>query len=442
MKPRIFIGSSSEGLTVAYAIQTNLEFDSETTVWPQGAFAPSDYVLPALLETLDTYDFGIFVFTPDDVSIMRGQETPSVRDNVVFELGLFAGRLGRQRNFIVAPRGSARARLPSDLLGLLTAEYDPNRQDGNLIAATGPACSAMRAQIQKLGERSKPSVEERALVRAQEAVEEPLRLKDLVAKIESRSLEIEQLFQIDTGYSAGELRLLMMAAHADRAIGKWGIIVPLVADTYDLLLHIKFSTNVDTKAYFYPEYVLDATSDLHYRVIYEVDEPPVLIRLGIMNTEPTYSFSRAMSHVRSDLLSDGKHPAAELNYQSIAERTRETLQRSIRLKHPGQHRTDLGPILCFVGSELAVTRNGIEDIYSKENSIPFFAAEWAAGVRAPRPPEPDGSGFYRISSDGTRTLISDEEQMKEYIDRSGLASHTDLPKALEVIRLLRQNQVV
>lgn len=41
--------------------------------------------------------------------------------------------------------------LPSDLLGLTPATFIPDRQDGNLVAALGPACSRIRRAMARLG---------------------------------------------------------------------------------------------------------------------------------------------------------------------------------------------------------------------------------------------------------------------------------------------------
>src|ERR1700731_3562244 len=43
------------------------------------------------MQTTDSYDFGVFVFDADDVAVLRDNKTPTVRDNVLFELGLFIG---------------------------------------------------------------------------------------------------------------------------------------------------------------------------------------------------------------------------------------------------------------------------------------------------------------------------------------------------------------
>ena len=88
-KNKIFIGSSVEGLKIAYAVQQNLRHTAETTVWDQGVFDLSSTTIESLIKVLDNSDFGIFVFSPDDIIKFRGNEALTVRDNVVFELGLF-----------------------------------------------------------------------------------------------------------------------------------------------------------------------------------------------------------------------------------------------------------------------------------------------------------------------------------------------------------------
>jgi hypothetical protein len=158
MKPRLFIGSSTESLSVARAAQAELEHDAEVTVWTQGIFALSQTSLDSLLVALDNFDFGLFVFAPDDVTRLRGTEHPTVRDNVVLELGLFVGRLGRERNFMVVPRGIEALHLPTDLLGITPGTYEPHRTDKNLVAALGPACHAIRDVMTQVGPVTKAAL--------------------------------------------------------------------------------------------------------------------------------------------------------------------------------------------------------------------------------------------------------------------------------------------
>jgi predicted nucleotide-binding protein len=57
MKPKIFIGSSVEGLSVAYAIQQNLTQDAESTVWDQGIFELSKTSIESLTNVVERSDF-------------------------------------------------------------------------------------------------------------------------------------------------------------------------------------------------------------------------------------------------------------------------------------------------------------------------------------------------------------------------------------------------
>src|SRR5262245_19770517 len=147
MKPRIFIGSSVESLPIAYLLQQNLEYDANVTVWNQGVFQLSSTALDDLLKSLNDFDYGIFVFNPDDVGKIRNTDFTIVQDNVIFELSLFFGKLGKEKVFYLIPKGELNLRLPSDLLGITPGTYDNMREDGNLQAALGPFCNQVRLKI-------------------------------------------------------------------------------------------------------------------------------------------------------------------------------------------------------------------------------------------------------------------------------------------------------
>jgi len=157
MKKKIFVGSSVEGLNIAYSIQESLDFVAEVTVWDQDIFEPSSYTLESLEEALATFDYGIFVFTGDDTILIRDETVMTARDNVLFELGLFIGSLGRKNCFFLHPRNVDKFHIPTDLLGVTPLTYDPKRSDGNLQAALGPACNKIRKIIEDAGTWTLPS---------------------------------------------------------------------------------------------------------------------------------------------------------------------------------------------------------------------------------------------------------------------------------------------
>lgn len=150
MKSRIFIGSSIEGLSVAYSIQQNLTHDAEVTVWDQGVFELSKTTIESLTSALEKSDFGIFVFNNDDIIRIRDIKKNTVRDNVLFEFGLFIGKLSRERVYFVIP-SETELHLPTDLLGITPGKYDSKREDGSLQAALGPVSNQIKLLIKKLG---------------------------------------------------------------------------------------------------------------------------------------------------------------------------------------------------------------------------------------------------------------------------------------------------
>jgi predicted transcriptional regulator len=149
-KPRIFIGSSVESLPIADAIAENLEFDAEVTIWRSGTFNLSSNTLDDLILKSKSVDFSIFIFSPDDLAIMRSREQYVVRDNVLFELGLFIGSIGKERCFIIKPR-NVELHFPSDLLGITPTDYDPNRSDDNLTSSLTYASTQIKREMNTKG---------------------------------------------------------------------------------------------------------------------------------------------------------------------------------------------------------------------------------------------------------------------------------------------------
>jgi hypothetical protein len=149
MKPRIFIGSSKESEHVANAVHTCLQREAECTVWTQGVFRLSVSNIQNLMREVHTSEFGIFVFSPDDIVEMRGSLFSAPRDNVVYELGLFSGALGPERCFFLIPLDGD-IHMPSDLLGITPGRYESGRSDQNMEAAVGPFCEKVRQKLKEL----------------------------------------------------------------------------------------------------------------------------------------------------------------------------------------------------------------------------------------------------------------------------------------------------
>ena len=147
-KPRIFIASSTESLKTAEAINLNLDRSAETVFWTIPA--PSQNFIDTLLELTRSVDFAAFLFSPDDLVIMRGDEKGAIRDNVLFELGLFMGYLGKERCFIIQPRDS-KHHTPSDLLGITPIDYEANRSDNDLIASTKSVSTIITTVMDRMG---------------------------------------------------------------------------------------------------------------------------------------------------------------------------------------------------------------------------------------------------------------------------------------------------
>ena len=163
--PVVFIGSSSEALHIAEKVRDLIRYSAQIQFW-NSSFNPGEWTLQVILDHAQNSDFGIFVMAPDDNAVIRGKTTWTVRDNVLFEAGIFMGALGPKRTFLLWPSNdAAHLRLPSDLAGMTTIPYEHARplptsqlkKMLNVIQTMGPALRSsyneMAALDQLLSER-------------------------------------------------------------------------------------------------------------------------------------------------------------------------------------------------------------------------------------------------------------------------------------------------
>jgi CRP/FNR family transcriptional regulator, cyclic AMP receptor protein len=149
--PKLFIISSSEALPVANELRAQLEHDVFSTVWTDGVFFAGGYPLEALEKAVGESDFAVAIAQPDDVVRSRKKMQPTLRDNVLFELGLFMGKLTRHRAILIHPK-VRNLKIPSDLHGLTLLSYPPDSPP-DLADRLKPACDDIRKIVKLHGVR-------------------------------------------------------------------------------------------------------------------------------------------------------------------------------------------------------------------------------------------------------------------------------------------------
>jgi hypothetical protein len=115
--------------------------------------------IEALEAELAQSDFAILTLTADDQVCSRAHTSMAPRDNVLFELGLFMGHLGRERTYFVCDQKQG-LKIPTDLLGVNPVTYE-SREGQELSEAVAGACSLIAARMRELDVRPKhvPEVE-------------------------------------------------------------------------------------------------------------------------------------------------------------------------------------------------------------------------------------------------------------------------------------------
>jgi CAP12/Pycsar effector protein, TIR domain len=144
--PRLFVASSSEAISLAKLVAALLTPDVEVVLWTD-SLEWDLTVYENQSRIVETVDFVVALYSPDDgLSVRRGEKF----HEVPFDIGLFVGKLGIERCFVIMP-ASRRLRLPA---GLTIATYEGEKTD--LADALIPACDTILRHVEKLGKRDRP----------------------------------------------------------------------------------------------------------------------------------------------------------------------------------------------------------------------------------------------------------------------------------------------
>jgi hypothetical protein len=133
--------SASESIDVARAVKEQFDREADVDIWNEDIFNPNTDILETLFYRASCYDFVIAIFSADDEARIRARTVAVTRGNVIFEFGLFMGRMGLNRAFFVLEEGTE---LFSDWYGRATVTF---RRRANLEAAVGSACNKLRREM-------------------------------------------------------------------------------------------------------------------------------------------------------------------------------------------------------------------------------------------------------------------------------------------------------
>ncbi len=142
LKPKIFIGSSTSGVPVAEKVKTNLSVIGDCFIWNEpNIWEPNRSTFENLLRMVSYFDFGVFVATADDLTLTNDKIVIEPRDNLILEMALFCGAMGRDKSFLLVEDG---IKLPTDFSGIYMPRF--KKLEDNTIKS---ACDEYSSKIEE-----------------------------------------------------------------------------------------------------------------------------------------------------------------------------------------------------------------------------------------------------------------------------------------------------
>lgn len=158
-RPKIFLISSVEALEVLKELQLELQHSGFRVIpWAGPTSFQAGYnIIDELMRHVNDCDFSVAIASPDDLTTSRDYTSASVRDNVIFEHGLFMGLLGKERALLaIDMKSDEKTKLPSDLQGVNPLRYSIDIDDGAKTANVATLAIALERHVKQHGVREKP----------------------------------------------------------------------------------------------------------------------------------------------------------------------------------------------------------------------------------------------------------------------------------------------
>ncbi|MEQ1584939.1 MAG: STING domain-containing protein [Cyclobacteriaceae bacterium] len=142
LKPKIFIGSSLAGYSIAEKVKANLSTIGDCFLWQEpDVWETNRSTFDNLIRMSNYFDFGVFVATSDDLTLTNDKLVIEPRDNVILEMALFLGAMGHNKSFLLVEEG---VKLPSDFNGIFMPRFNKAKDDS--------IHAACKAYVEKISE--------------------------------------------------------------------------------------------------------------------------------------------------------------------------------------------------------------------------------------------------------------------------------------------------
>ena len=127
LKPKIFIGSSTAGYSIAEKVKGYLSKIGDCFLWKEpDVWETNRSTFDNLIRMSNYFDFGVFVATADDLTLTNDEIVIESRDNVILEMSLFLGAMGQNKSFLLVEDG---VKLPSDFKGIYMPRFDKSKDE-------------------------------------------------------------------------------------------------------------------------------------------------------------------------------------------------------------------------------------------------------------------------------------------------------------------------